>query len=591
MSESPTPSPIVNTIIDMATRVANREAESEPLRKFLEGKLAETKLGRQGFRQKLLFHDEGFVAHHEAEIEAVLDGFDAYDAAMLHMLGFFQDGRVETLLEANDKLIAVASILHQALQAYGLAFTNYGPSRYPVMNAARNILRTIHLGENHPKALQDFVASACQTYDQAISEIDASAHGQSEGYQTKRKAYQELKAALNELKPTHPDELDSLLRPLQLALEAKTIADEKIFAENTALAPTKLPAANVLINAFRGALAEHVELETLEEVLEWYEAYNDDLEKQFEEALEGETNSVLIMEELPKTRNLMDEHEELIEQLHEALDEFEEETVEPILEELIDLIEKLEASAEVYKEAAEREGQIVCIKCGHGNAPNNRSCEKCGTQLPKLIDPAQFRSTFEVEERSGLEGEDDPDQFRLGDKVLRLFEACYQFYEGQIQTEDFQAYIDSSRADLQKSEEAAELLTREIEGEKIDSDDPEARAAFEESMEAVGETRELLLDGIDQFADGLEDLEDYIESRRRATIERGIQKIFMASQKLYKVKRLGEVADETLAELADSPAPNPEAAPTVESTKAPPEPEVEVESDFGDETPKGGTLA
>ncbi|MCA9775935.1 MAG: zinc ribbon domain-containing protein, partial [Candidatus Eremiobacteraeota bacterium] len=358
---------------------------------------------------------------------------------------------------------------------------------------------------------------------------------------------------------------------------------EKIFIEHTSLKPTNMPAANVLINTAEGVLNEIYTLDQLRDALHWYRTYTEQIEDQFDLAVEGKTNSLVILEELPKTREIIDQHDEMMDRFEDVLEDFSEETVRPILEDFADVVDRLEASSQVFMEAAEREGKLVCIQCGHANPPTNRTCESCASMLPQMVDPTMFsQSTFELEERSGLEG-DEEDDYRMGINTYRLFESAYNFFEGHIDEEAFRNEIEKSRRTVEASEDGVAALTaREITEKQEEMMTPEQLQTFRDSQEMFLETKHLLEEGMDEWLEGLEYFEQYIESRHRPTLETGIQLIFVASQKIHKVHKLGEMAEKTLAEIEDKEreeeaaarqAPPAVAAPTEEPlASSPPAP-------------------
>ena len=97
-----------------------------------------------------------------------------------------------------------------------------------------------------------------------------------------------------------------------------------------------MPAANVLINTTQGVLNEIYSLDQLRDALYWYRSYTEQIEEQFDLAVEGKTNSLVILEELPRTREIIDQHDEMMDRFDELLDEFEEDTARALLEEFSD---------------------------------------------------------------------------------------------------------------------------------------------------------------------------------------------------------------------------------------------------------------
>lgn len=554
MSNSPTPSAPTNQLIALATAVSQGQAPPESYQELLQQRLLQSQENRQVFEERAQLRGEAFLATHGHLLDSVLDHMEAYENGLLKQAEFFESGEVDALLQGNEMLADAIVPLLEALDLYGGAFLAFGPSEHAVMNSVINSLTGIVQGTASPQTLEEIQRTAVEYHEKAIAEIDASDHGKSEGYQQKRKAYEDMNRALRELAPVKTvEEIEDMVRPLQLALEAKVHAEERIFAENTALKPTSMPSANVLINTCKGVMDEVIPADTLVEALRWYRAFTEELEDQFDLAMEGETNSLVILEELPKTREIIDLHDELLDRFEEAMEEMDRQVMDGILEEFVDVIERLEASSEVFMEAAEREGKLVCVKCGHANPPANRLCESCSFKLPQMVDPTMFsQSTFELEERSGLDGVTD-DDYHMGVKTYALFEACYNFHEGHIDEAAFREHIETSRRTVERSEDGVSNLSRrELTAKQEEMMTPEQLQTFQDSQEMFLETRHLLEEGIDEWLEGLELFEHYIETRHRPTLESGIQLIFVASQKIHKVAKLGEIAEKTLQELEDS---------------------------------------
>lgn len=542
----------------------------DSLQALLAQRIQQSAMNRQHVEERAQNRGDGFLHEHGELLDEVLDYMEAYERGLLHQAEFFETGEAAALLNGNQMLADAIGPLLQAFDRYGAAYLDYGPSDYPLMN---NVLITLkHIAEGSPEqqVLKDIVKAGVEYHQKAIQEIDQSDKTDTEGYRAKRKAFEDIIRALEELQPVkNLNEIEEAVRPLQLAFEAKTSADEKIFIEHTALKPTNMPAANVLINTVEGVLKEVYTLEQLREAFFWYRSYTEQIEDQFDLAVEGKTNSLVILEELPKTREIIDQHDEMMERFEEVFEDFSEEAMRPLLEDFIDVIDRLEASSQVFMEAAEREGKLVCVQCGHANPPTNRTCESCAGKLPQMVDPTMFsQSTFELEERSGLE-EAAEDDYHMGINTYRLFEAAYNFYEGHIDEDAFRNEIEKSRRTVEASEDGVAALTaREITDKQEEMMTPEQLQTFRDSQEMFLETKHLLEEGMDEWLEGLEHFEEYIESRHRPTLEHGIQLIFVASQKIDKVHKLGEIAEKTLAEIEEkerdeataarqAPAPQP----------------------------------
>lgn len=563
MSNQPTPSQPTNQLIQMAAAVANGEAPAASYQALLTQRLQQSAQNRETFEERARARGERFLEEHGELVDRVLDLMEAYEQGLLRQGEFFESGRPEALLDGNDMLAEAIGPLLQALDQYGAAYLDFGPSPYPIMNNVLITLKHLVDGTGQQQTLDDIIRIGIDYHQKAIQEIEASEKTNTEGYQLKRKAFEDIIRALKELKPVDDiRKIEEAVRPLQLALEAKTTADEKIFIEHTALKPTNMPSANVLINVFQGAAQGRFQVEQARDALYWYRSFTEQLEDQFDLAVQGETNSLVMLEELPKLRESLDIHGELLDRFEELLDDLQEESLAALVEDLTEIVDSIEESSKVFVQAAEMEGKTVCVQCGHANPASHRTCESCGAKLPQMVDPAMLsQSTFEVGEKSELERQTEEYDYQMGLNTYRLFEAAYNFYEGHIDEEAFRQEIELSRKTVEASEDGiASLTTREITDKQEDRMSPEQLQTFRDSQEMFLETKHLLEDGIDEWMEGLDSFEQYIETRHRPTLESGIHQIFVASQKIHKVQKLGEIAEKMLADIegvgsADESAP------------------------------------
>lgn len=546
----PTPSTAVNTLVELASNVANEQAEPEALHQVLNQRLEMLLASREDFEKKAEAMGEGFTIPNAPLIDRVHECFDTYEQSLQTMLAYFESGKAADLTNGSESLIAITVPMTETVQEYVRTLVSFGPSPYPLFNAATNTLRSIATLGVPREVLTQLVDETIALNTAALAELEASAYKEQAGYQAKRAAIDAITIAARGLKPVTSEEaIEGELAPLLSALEAMTAADTRIFEETSAGSPTAMPAANVVISTARGVLDGTYPLETMEETLEWYRAFLETVEDQFNAAVEGETDSVVILEELPKTREIIDLHDEIVGELSESLSDFTAENVEPILEELIDVVERLKDSSEVYMDVAKREGKLVCVGCGHPNPPTNRLCEKCGIKLPQLVDPNLYaKSTIELEERSGLAG-DEPAEGVVTENTYKLFEACSKFFEQKIGEAEFRKTLEWSRGLLEDTEKKIKAAKEAVIDESTLEDATQDELdLLDANKKLFHDTKHLFEEGVDDWHEGLELMEDYIETRHRPTMELGIQRVWAASQKVYSVHRIGEIAKRALDE-------------------------------------------
>lgn len=556
MANEPTPSKAVNTLVALASQVAQGQADPEALAQVLSERLEILQASREDFEKKADAMGEGFTIPHAELVDRVSDCYDAYEQALQIMQKYFQSKKVQDLDEGSQRLIDITVPMTETVQEYITTLVTFGPYPYPWLNAAINVLRSIVEQGVPIEALTTMVGKAVEQTQTAIDEIDRADEGKKDGYQIKRKAFVEVIAALKDLKPVlGVDEIDAAIAPLKSAYDMMGVADDKIFDETVAYGPTAMPSANVVINTARGVLAGLIPVEVMGETLTWYQAYLEVIEEQFNAAVEGETDSVVILEELPRTRELIDEHEEIIQDLIASLESFDKETVEPLLIDLVEIVERLKDTSEVYLDVAKREGKAVCVACGHPNPPTNRLCESCGQKLPQLVDPTMYaKSTIELEERSGLLGDESLDGV-VTENAYRLFEACAKFFEQKSTEQEFRKAIAFQRERLEEaSQTIASVKEPQIDDAIMEEANEDERELIHDNIKLFHETKYLFEEGVAEWSLGLELMEDYIETRHRPTLEEAIQKVWFASQKVHQIHRIGELAKRGLEEREASMA-------------------------------------
>lgn len=556
----PTPSTSVAALVDLASSVASKEAEPEALHAVLTQRLEMVAASREDFERKAEAMGEGFTVPNAELIDRVQDCYDQYEQSLQTMLAYFESGNAKDLHSGGQALIEVVAPMTEVVAEYVKTLVGHGPSPYPLLNGATNILRSVATQGVPEAALKDFVDQMVAEHLKAIAEIDAAEAGKRAGYQDKKTALAAVNLALRGLKPVaSEDAIEAEVAALKTALEQMTAADTSIFAESIS-GPTAMPAANTLIHTARGVLDGTYDLEAMEEALEFYKEYLEAVEQQFNSAVEGETDSVVILEELPKTREIIDQHDEVVAELAAALEEeFTAEVVEPIIEDLIDVIERLKDSSDVYMDVAKREGKLVCVSCGHPNAPTNRTCEECGFRLPQLVDPNKFaKSTVELEERSGLGG-DEPVGGVVTENTYKLWEACEHFFAQKISEAEFRKLLDWSREQVAQSERTNKRIKEFRPSEEMLANaSPEEVELLEDNRKLFEDTKHLYEEAIDDWIEGLDFMENFIETRHRPTIEAGMKKVWAASQKLYSLHKIGELAKRALDEREEYEVNNPE---------------------------------
>lgn len=250
-----------------------------------------------------------------------------------------------------------------------------------------------------------------------------------------------------------------------------------------------------------------------------------------DQLLEAGVESVMI-------REAMDKALQAIEYQQEALNEFAEfftNRTDLVLRSAMFKLEestlKLEKAMGKLQELADREGKVVCIRCGHYN-PNNRSnCEKCSMPLPNL--GQQSSSTFEASEGPAVP--EAPSQGPvLTSNLVRLYTAVNEVFDEKIDVEKFLAEVDWMQKQIDSNSEY------EIEEPNWDELEEEDRAKEEEAYKALEEVQAMFAQGVAEMNDALERMRVWTEGGTREELEEAVRLMDTGARKVATVGELSK---------------------------------------------------
>lgn len=544
-----TPSEKINEILAFSAEVQAGQRDPATVLALLEERLTHLGQLREDFDQRASERGEGFLHRHQDLIEDVFQRFDFYENALEQHIQALQRGSSDDIAHAKDKLVEATAPLMEVMQRYATAYHNHGESAYPLVNAVRLALRAVVRGEAPPGALEELCQSAQAHFQTALAETAQPALLEREGYLQKREAFAHLIESLQALVEAAPhlpgeESISAWVERLEEGFARILRSDQTIFQEDFGQGSTPMPAANVLLNVARAHLQGTYTAQDVMTTLDAYEDFLEALETRFSEATQQETTSVVVLEELPKTRDILDQHEEVLDQIRELLQEEQTTGLEECLQSLEGLIERLYDSSQVYLEVAEREGKQTCMRCGASNSPENRFCQLCGRSMPRLMESSN--SQFSLNDLAN-DGED----VIITTEIYRLFEACYGFYEKRLGSEEFLALVEASRRKVTQARlQFQQTKDPQPTLEEEESASAQEREDYEINLGLYHETLQLMEEGLDEWEQGLDLLEEFAQTRHRPTLEAGIQWVFSGSQKIVRVQEVGQTAERALAEGA-----------------------------------------
>jgi len=291
--------------------------------------------------------------------------------------------------------------------------------------------------------------------------------------------------------------------------------------------PTPSSQVNLVLSLAEDVARQILSDAPLAEALEAVHEAVTETHRDLEQLLDSDsTSSVMIEEELDLAL-------QAIEYQMEALAEFNEffENRETLV--LRSAQHKLQESAIQLGEAldrlavlADREGKVVCVRCGHYNLAGRNNCEKCNAPLPNL--GQQTSSTFETGESGDLPQEVTPGPV-VTSNLLRLYKAVDEVFEGTIDHEAFLAEIDWYQGLIHKYSEY------EIDEPNWDALSEEERAQAEEAHKAVEEVQETFAQGVHEMQEALDLFRRYLETLDKADLEEGVKTMDSGARKVAAV--------------------------------------------------------
>jgi hypothetical protein len=534
-------------VVELARAVSTGQDSWEQLGGLLESRISGFVSVRDHFEKESQAQGAEFLECNAELVDAVRQGFlDYADGLDLLNEGLTEQGS-DKLRRGADLLESCTPVMLEAMQTYGQAYLEFGESAYPIVNVVDKLSRAVEDGRMTGAQAKATLVPACQHYQVVLTELANSELGSQPGFLQKADVARTLLDVIAELEARFESnngiEFELRERFVQ-SLERWVEADRAIFESGFLSGPTAVPAANLLINVAQRALDEKAQPDDVADAVRWYRAFLARLEDSFELATAGQTQSSLILEELPRTRENLDLQEELLDEFEELLaGQFDEEAAEALIERFQVLIEGFNETAQVYVQVAERESQVVCVGCNRSNPAVNRICEQCGAQLPRFFD-ANFlqKSSYDVKETTD---DDVTEEILITQNLYRLYEACYSAFEGKISPDEFLKVLDWNRGLLADSESNVAAFELPV----LESENEEERQALEENRETAIETLELFREGLASWREGLDQMEQFISDGRRSTLENGIHLVWSGYRKVSQVQKIGEIAQRTKTEL------------------------------------------
>jgi hypothetical protein len=540
-----TPSEATNDLIALANRLLQGEDLVEEFGQKFSTQMAIVESELELVPARAKERGEAFLEEHGQLYEALLEHMAMYHEGLLAFAAFFDSdcSQPEHLEAGVAQLLEVTGELVGVQQIYGQVFSAYGPSRFPMINALDRLLAAFRSDPDEVE--EELVHVVGLMKAQLEKNLAQDVSGVIGGEDAQRGATNAVRV-LDLVQKVYTDHSthEDLLKSLGEALFDMESGDHEMRLSMLE-GPTVMPAANLFINTARRAIEGKIPKEAFMSALEGYTQFVAGNWETIESHLEKPIDSASVQEELPNTMDIVDEHDEILESLREVYEEgLDPEAFEDCVEELTNLVAVFKESAQIYIDAAGREGKIVCVSCGRGNPRANNVCESCGTVLPKIGDGEHSDSTFELSEHGGLE---DETRMVMTTNLERIFKACEDIENDRIGTDEFLDVLQWAEGLLQQmslglAKKQAELGHVYPEGEGVP---PEV----ENERNTIAEVMAFFEEGIDEWQAGLEEMAKFVDEPEKRHLKSGMKRVWEGASAVHRCKIIGDAANERLAQM------------------------------------------
>lgn len=485
--------------------------------------------------------------------QTVLAGYDEYKKA----LGELRDGlkaRGKPLESAILALTIATERLFLATDAYEARMVSEGPSRFPMQNYLANMTHLVREGTLSREGYSDILDRTRAYFESCLKEMQNAPESEPpDAIARLMAAFGQCVDAMTEMQRWLQDGDTAHLDRGLTQLEDGQAACETGFAfhrqQKFAAGPTSSAVANAFISAAQQVKAGHYPVEAFMENVAQLEMHAQRIRKDFESACQVSTTSATIQEEIPRAMEAFDLHDEAIEAYRRFLEHKNPADLDEGNARLIEAMKRLDEAKMTFDSVSEREGKTVCPRCGTLNDPANRVCGQCNAALPRMA--GGEHTSFEIGEGGAVAPGQD---YVLTDNMKRVIEETNKIATGDITPDQYRATLRWMEGVVAAGETSLAAQPNLV----VDHFPEEEReqAAVEKGL--VDETKAMLADGLQRMRGSLKEMEEFLADGDQQHLMTGLRAFWDASQQVYQVQRIGQMA----ARAADEGTP--EAPPAID---------------------------
>ena len=549
--QGPTRSEQTNQLLSLCQGVLDGQVSEQALRDALDAREQALVAARREFADGLaaITEGDGPPPSWEPYAQAVLVGFGENAEALaairvgLRQKGAALEAAMKALVLSTDRLVL-------ATDAYEARLVSEGPSPHPMQNFLINMSEAIKRGDLSKEAYADILGKGRVYFESCMSEMrNAPAGEPPEAIAALLAAFGQCRDGIAELGRYLSDgdaaHLDSGLEWLEkgqtAVAEGFALHRRQKFAEG----PTSSPIANTFISAAQMVKQGQYPVETFENDVAALREHLAKIRAGFEGICQAASSNPAIQEEIPLAMEAFDVHEEAIEAYQRFLEHRNVADLEQGNAKLIEAMKRLDEAKMTFESISESEGKVHCPRCGTLNATGTRVCGACNAALPWLA-PGSTTS-FAIGE--GGEVDSSAQTLVVTDHMKRVIEDTNRVAAGEITGDQYCATLDWMGR-LACEGQAGLAATPGLVVESFPEAEQE-RARAEKDL--VDQTREMLTAAMADLQASLDELRRFVDDGDQDHLIKGLREYWDASQRIYQVQRIGEMAARAAGEAPGAP--------------------------------------
>lgn len=504
-----TPSANTNRLIASCLGAHNGSVSAAALGSALEACARELVAARDAFYNQV--KQQGLVESIPEAIQEVMDSFQAYAQALNFAKSWFDDAITHQLSEAATRIHDGYLDLNNSLLSYEWAYLSQGDEPHPALNLMSKIIAGVKNCQIDDDRLDDVLDRLWEHFSNGIVAYDKDPDPvrANHGKLALRQVLSGVQTIGEYLENYNTQVLDIGYARLRQGCLLLIENIQESTGEALANGPTPSPQVNWVIHSARAVL-DGLRPQLLERATAWFEPQLSESNFRFEQAatkaLQGHAK---MAEQIPIARDGFDRLNRSLPLLRLGIER--KNLLKKAIQHLEDGADLLHQAWQVFSEIEEEERQIRCVRCGSANEVNSRVCCSCGATLVRIAEDGALATQTPVTTETPAH-------------LARILKACTDVETNAITQAQFAGEILWARQLLAGASQGLRRLPQTTSNPEVD--------------QALNDLRQAMSD----FSSGLDELQLYVDDRRRVHLTVGSATIVRACDTLSALQGMGAQA-------------------------------------------------